>query len=113
MQQLNGLEAARSWSRERHLTIPAEDAALVRDIIRQVAERGDAAVRELSERFDGTAPERLQVDSAALEAAHSGLAAELLAAIRLAVHRVRNFYSHQEGNGFSYTEADSGFGLMV
>src|ERR687895_744497 len=44
-------------------------AAAVRDILDAVEARGDAAVREFTERFDGIALDELRVPAAALDAA--------------------------------------------
>ncbi len=114
MRQLTGFESARKWSREREAAAhnPA-DATLVRDVIHQVETRGDEALNELSQRFDVHAAGRLAVEAHELEAAHAAVEPELLAAIRLSVKRVRNYYSRQREDGFSFSESDSSLGMMV
>lgn len=76
-----------------------EQAATRRDtvaaLLAEIRAEGDPAVRRLAERFDGSAPETLEVDAAALEAAEQSLSAELKAAIRLAYHNIRVFHEQQ------------------
>ena len=77
----------------------AEDsdlAATVRQIIRDVADRGDDAVIEYTARFDRVklTPDRLRVQPAELAAARDALDAELRKAIELAIENVRRFQQH-------------------
>jgi histidinol dehydrogenase len=76
-----------------------EQAATRRDtvaaLLAEIRAEGDWAVRRLAERFDGSAPETLEVDAAALETAEQSLSAELKAAIRLAYHNIRVFHELQ------------------
>ena len=77
-----------SWSRTpRSAAVEREVAA----IIAEVGEGGDAAVLELTERFDRAElrPERLRVDERELEASVGVLEPDVLAAIRTAIANVR------------------------
>ena len=47
--------------------------ATVREILADVRARGDDAVRDLTERFDGTRPDALRVPMEALTAARDGI----------------------------------------
>ncbi len=67
----------------------------VRDIIDNVRLRGDAALREYSERFDGVELGRLVLDPFDLERAAAMLPQRQLAALELAADRVRTFHEHQ------------------
>lgn len=83
--------------RRRVLQRPARRAAegvqaTVAAIFEAVAERGDAALREFAERFDGAAPARLELDRAAIEAAASGVAPEVREAIEEAAGRIEAFH---------------------
>lgn len=75
----------------------AADAALasVRSTIAQVRERGDAALRELIERFDGARIDELRVSDGELKAAAAAAPEALLDAIHEAAARIRAFASHQ------------------
>jgi histidinol dehydrogenase len=69
----------------------AEDVWLgAHRILREVRERGDEAVREFVERFDGVAlsPDRLRVDAEALRAAYDQVSREAVAALRLIRRRL-------------------------
>jgi sulfopropanediol 3-dehydrogenase len=67
----------------------------VEQIIAAVSERGDAAVRELSERFDRWAPASFRLAPAEIEALLGGLPEQVLEDIRFAQAQVRRFAEHQ------------------
>ena len=81
----------------------------VLEIIKAVRERGDAALVELTKRFDG-----LEVQSMAdlilprerLELALTRITAEQRQALELAAERVRSYHERQRQDSWSYTEAD-------
>lgn len=64
-------------------------------LLEEVRTEGDTAVRRLSERFDGYAPENLQVDADAFDMAENALSDDLKSAIRLAYDNIRAFHSRQ------------------
>ncbi len=66
-------------------------------IIREIRERGDAALVELTLRFDGVtlAPETLRVDRQAIEDLAAQVDAELIAAMREAIANIRHYHEHQ------------------
>ena len=70
---------------------PAADAADVRAILDQVRAEGDAAVRELTERFDHAelAPDELAVPPAEIDNAVAALEPGVLAGLRAAIANVR------------------------
>jgi histidinol dehydrogenase len=74
-----------------------DDGALdaVRAIIADVRTRGDAAVRELTERFDGCAIDDSRVPVADLRAALDGIAPDLRAALEEAAARIREYHALQ------------------
>lgn len=114
MRLLTGLEQARKWSGDRQtLNFDADTARIVADVISAVREDGDAALEHFTRSFDGRSATHLRVPVDGLQAAHAGLDGQLLDAIRLSINRVRAYYSHQQENGFSFSEADSQFGLLV
>ncbi|HEV3402148.1 MAG TPA: histidinol dehydrogenase [Acidimicrobiales bacterium] len=67
----------------------------VRDILAQVRERGDAAVRDLTERFDGVAVDHLRVPQTDLEAALESTPPALREALEAARDAVAAFHRHQ------------------
>ncbi|MDQ0467892.1 histidinol dehydrogenase [Labrys wisconsinensis] len=79
-------------------TVAAVDArtrATVEAILADVEARGDAAVRELSEKFDRWSPESFRLSEPEIEAALSKVAKRDLDDIRFAQAQVRNFAQHQ------------------
>ncbi len=77
----------------------ADDAkvrAVVEDILSDIAERGDAAVRALSEKFDKYSPSEFRLSEQDIEAAVSKVAKRDLDDIRFAQDQVRTFAQHQK-----------------
>ena len=84
----------------------------VADILRTVRERGDAAVLEYAERFDGVAAasvERLRLEPERLAAGHARLARADREALDAAAARIRSFHERQleDAAAFDY---DDGLG---
>jgi sulfopropanediol 3-dehydrogenase len=77
----------------------AEDDARVRATVEaalaDISTRGDAAVREMSDKFDGHAPQSFRLSSADIEEALNAVAKRDLDDIRFAQAQVRNFAQHQ------------------
>jgi sulfopropanediol 3-dehydrogenase len=77
----------------------AEDDARTRGVVeatlKDIEARGDAAVRELSEKFDKYAPESFRLSEAEIEALIGELSERELADIRFAQEQVRNFAQKQ------------------
>ncbi|MBT3332389.1 MAG: histidinol dehydrogenase, partial [Rhodospirillaceae bacterium] len=68
----------------------------VEGILSDIEARGDAAVRELSEKFDRWSPEKFRLSETEIEAAMSNVAKRDLDDIRFAQTQVRNFAQHQK-----------------
>jgi histidinol dehydrogenase len=73
----------------------AEPTDAVRDIIAAVRAGGDAALIELSERFDGCAPASLRVPDAEIRAARSLVPPEVLAGLEVAAERIDAYHRTQ------------------
>ncbi|MYE19970.1 MAG: histidinol dehydrogenase [Rhodospirillales bacterium] len=67
----------------------------VEDILAQIETRGDAAVREYSERFDRWSPDTFRLDRAAIDACYARVSARERADIEFAQAQIRNFASIQ------------------
>ncbi len=79
-------------------TVAATDArtrATVEGILADVEARGDAAVRDLSEKFDKWSPAQFRLSDADVEQALSNASKQDLDDIRFAQAQVRNFAQHQ------------------
>jgi histidinol dehydrogenase len=82
--------------------------AAVREILAAVRRGGDAAVAELTARFDGAAPAGLRVPPAEVHAARDEIPADLLAALEQAARSVREFHEAERAAhpGFEHVGAD-------
>ncbi|RRV34520.1 histidinol dehydrogenase [Stutzerimonas stutzeri] len=83
--------------------------ARVLDIIKAVRERGDAAVVELTQRFDAlevASMADLILPRARLEQALERITPEQREALEIAAERVRNYHERQKQDSWTYTEAD-------
>ncbi|HWK52544.1 MAG TPA: histidinol dehydrogenase, partial [Steroidobacter sp.] len=69
----------------------------VREIIDEVRTRGDQALLDFTERFDGVKLKSLEVDAAEFAAAEKTLSAEQRAALERAIGNVRRFHEAQLG----------------
>jgi len=76
---------------------PGEEGpvAAVQAILADVRGRGDAAVRELTERFDHVVLDELRVGAAEIEAAPGSLEPDLRAAVEAAAEGIEDFHRHQ------------------
>ncbi len=73
-----------------------EAAERVDAIIEQVRQQGDAALMELTERFDGVRPDPLRIPAEELAAAWQATPADLQAALQLAHRRIVDFHQRQK-----------------
>ena len=67
----------------------------VKSIIDDVRKRRDAAVFELTEKFDGFKPEGLQITDAEIKAAEALISPKEKAALELAADRIRDYHKRQ------------------
>ena len=96
------------WSGETDAAIEQR----VADILADVKARGDAAVLEYTERFDGVKADNmaaLELTQAELKAAFDGLPTEQREALQAAAARVRSYHEAQKkasGESWQYRDAD-------
>ena len=102
MQVLRGFsEAARVFANRGELPdAGARDVVL--EILDNVRRRGDAAMRDYTERFDGARLGALRVPEEMFDRAENAVPDDLKAAIKLSIGRVREFYCHQPQGGFRW-----------
>ncbi|MDN2580064.1 histidinol dehydrogenase [Aquibium sp. ELW1220] len=72
--------------------------ATVESILDDVAQRGDAAVRELSEKFDRWTPERFRLSQAEIDALIASLPDEVITDIQFAQAQIRRFAEAQRAS---------------
>lgn len=81
----------------------------VADILSQVRQRGDAAVLEYTQRFDGLAAHsmaELTVSANELAAAFAAIPAVQRQALEVAAARIRSYHQRQKAESWDYIEAD-------
>src|SRR5438046_2979997 len=76
-------------------TANAKVQETVATIIADVRERGDAAVRQLSERFDGWSPSDFRLSRNEIDSIVASVPCETIEDIRFAQTQIRNFAEHQ------------------
>ena len=113
MQRLNYHDAD-FWARLDHLLAwegVSDDAVLgtVQEILREVRDRGDAAVVEYTRRFDrleaGSMAD-LEIPAERLRAALEALDPALRENLEFSAERIRAYHEHQKQDSWSYTEPD-------
>src|SRR5262249_28859289 len=87
---------------------PAQIAPAVAAIIADVRERGDAALRELTERFDGARLSSLHLDDSRWDALAPQCPAQVRRALEAAHARVRAFHAPQVPQSYSLQLEDGG-----
>ncbi len=100
-----GLDALLAWDSDSD----AEIFATVSEILNRVRREGDAAVLELTRRFDGLDADslaELEMSLATLQAAYEGLPENQREALRVAAERIRRYAEHQGLESWEYTEED-------
>ena len=91
--------------RRKLLQRPAmhDDRALqdgVRAILEQVRKRGDAALQELTQRYDGVTIETVRVSDAEFAAAERSVSSAAIDAIQLAIDNVRRFHEARPSSDY-------------
>ncbi len=113
MKQLNSA-AADFWQQLKDLQAfeTAQDPKvdqIVTDICHDVQTRGDAAVIEYTNRFDGmsaTSMADLTLSQDELKAAFERLPENVQAALTTAARRIEDYHQHQKQSSWQYTDAD-------
>ncbi len=90
-------------------SIDNDIAKIVADILRDVKQRGNAAVIEYTNKFDRMSlsdASEFELDKSQLQQALSSIGAEQREALELAAQRVRIYAEHQKIESWSFTEDD-------
>jgi histidinol dehydrogenase len=85
----------------------------VEAVLAAVRARGDDALREFGERFDGVTLDRFEVSDADRARGAASVRAEVRAAIDHAIRRVDAFHRHQACSGFVLAAAEGVLGQLV
>lgn len=95
----NAVARADILKRSNPATAP-ETERIAAEILRDVAERGDAAVLDCGQKFDGVRPDALRVTEDETKAAISAAGPEFIRILRGAAENIRLFHERQKGDGF-------------
>ncbi len=87
--------------------------ATVAPIVADVAARGDAALLDYTERFDGVRPETLEVPEAEWDAALSRLDPELREAMETSAQNIRAYHGKQVRTGYEMGEGGVVLGELI
>ena len=87
-------------------TAPAEVAAAVSCIIADVIRRGDDALRELTEKFDGCLIESFEVPAAEIDAAAREVGTDFIGVMERAAENIERFHRSQIRQGYTITKDD-------
>ena len=94
--------------------VPEMDvSAVVADILREVRTRGDAALLEYNERFEGAKLDALEVSKAEMDAALRATDPAFLAILDRAAANIRAFHARQMRSGFRMDLGDRVLGQKV
>ena len=88
----------------RDIQAEADVSAAVDAVLADVRERGDAALREYTERFDGVKLQDLQVSGEELDAAMAALDPDFIKTLEMAAENIRRFHSQQVRQNFVLTD---------
>ena len=101
---------------DRHALLPAlfdrsgtrndEVDSTTQQILHQVRDGGDAAIAELTERFDGIRPTSLRVEDSAIEMALARLPVNLLSIFEDAADNIRRFHERQMRESWYMDDGD-------
>ncbi len=89
-----------------------EQEAAVRDIITAVKERGDAALFEYTQKFDGVKLNALEVNKKEIVAAYDQVDKEVISSLRMAAERIRAYHLIQKSALF-HESNKGGVGWML
>lgn len=85
----------------------------VRRIVRDVRARGDAAIREWTQRIDGVRLDALEVPPEAFEVAYEEVPPDVISALEFAAERIEAFHRRQPIHGWLEWQPEGGLGQIV
>jgi histidinol dehydrogenase len=106
-------EAIRTALTQSSFQDQAAEEAGVRAILEDVRVRGDDAVRDTVERYDGVRLEQLEVTQAEIVAARASVETEFLAAVEVAAENIRAFHEPQRRESWRMERHGATLGQLV
>ena len=111
MKIIEGFDKAKQLlDRQSPKDLEYKQEAAVRQIINDVRQRGDKALFELTEKYDGAKLKTLEVSSVQIKAAYKKVSPELVNALKLAAERIGTFHQAQKDRALpTYTHGKTGW----
>jgi histidinol dehydrogenase len=111
MRIINGIKQAKKiLSRQARRDMEYEQEPAVRRIIKDVRQRGDAALFDLTAKFDGAKLAKLEISRRQITTAYKEVDAKLVSALELAAGRIAGFHEMQKQHALrSYTHGKTGW----
>ncbi len=111
MKIIEGFEKAKNLlDRQAPKSLEYKQEATVRNIIADVRQRGDTALFELTEKFDGAKLSTLEIRPSQIKAAYKKVDPKLVDALKLAAERIGNFHQMQKERSLkTYTHGKTGW----
>lgn len=106
---INIENAAKEDILTRDIKLESGVETIVADIIKNVKENGDKALKEYALKFDGAAIKNLRVTQAEIDAAYESEDKALIETLEIAKNNIENFHRNQLRKGF---EIDNGDGSV-
>jgi histidinol dehydrogenase len=99
MEIIEGFEKARiRLTRQPSIEFGIEQEQSVAHILREVRDRGDAAVLDFTVKFEKIRPSSLEISRRQIAAAYEQVNKDLVEALKLAAQRIRDFHQEQLDN---------------
>lgn len=92
--------------RSRSTEIDRQVTETVQQILTDVRTRGDEAVRDYTEKFDGARPDGMELSADVLEEAYKQVPTAFLESLTRAAENIRAFHERQKREGFITTHSD-------
>lgn len=111
IQKYDGQTAEELFGRRDEITYNVEEK--VKEIIAEVRERGDAALRDYAAKFDGYTGGELEVSQAEIDKAFDVIDEKYIQTLKNSIKNIENFHSRQKRDGFEIDLGDRIIGQKV
>lgn len=113
MKQIDKTTALNLFEARNQINTNPDLRTLVEGILNDVYTKGDSALKNFSERFDGAKLDNFLVPKEQIVQGYNQIEGKLKAAINLAISRVCEFYQHQPREGFLQPKKNSLLGQII
>lgn len=111
IQKYDGQTAEELFGRRDEITYNVEEK--VKEIIAEVREKGDAALRDYAAKFDGYTGGELEVSQAEIDEAFDVIDEKYIQTLKNSIKNIENFHSRQKRDGFEIDLGDRIIGQKV